>query len=316
MITNAHILFLNCCSFEQPNLTFKNGKLDDCSFDFVEKINMDHIKENILTIKLFMMENYRTENFTFSFVDENYRINFYYTQRGKDFFNSLSTFIRDENNNGEVEFNDCKVRDFFETFEMNKNTAYFIASYDSYEHEYHFCNFLNIPLDSNIFTIYRIRNFLEILNSKCNYDLFSAQSIDESLDCFERQRHMNLRAVKNVIKRGIIQLEIFKSTGFLDFSEFIFLKIPAFALNIECEIFSAGVILRYGLIPPKEYYLDGTPYCTNTPQEEFCESSDYRFQLSDIMAQILAKHSQNFGFVREVRDWKKLKLEKLLSFCE
>lgn len=312
-MNSINIVFFDCCSVENPEVTFKDGIQDDYTVNFLEKISVENIKQEISEICLTLIHKYSITNIQISFVDVNYSKYFYETKEGQDFFNIISQMAKlqfEEIQN--VEFNDCSALQFMKNFELLDDVVYFFCSFNRYDNSYHFLNYLQIPANPNVFIAFEITKWKDVLSSICPFDVFSGQSPEESFDCFGMPRTVNLSEIKWVLQFGVNQTEYFKKSGFLDRSEFIQYPIPPCFLNVESFIFSSSVIIRYKLIPPTEY-LEDKEYCKQSPQEEFCESADYRYLLTDIMCRILAKQCLNFNVVNEIDNWQTLKFKRLIK---
>ena len=307
----VRLIFLNCCSFEKFDNLMADNVIDGFLPTFEERISMENLGNKIEELNGEIQKRFGLEIDEIHFVDQNYLINRFYTDEGKHYFNTLrQSFLDNENL---VRISDCRPDKFFENLKIDNSYAYMIVSYDSFLDEYHFFNYLDIPMNDNIFVCWNLRDIMDVLNSKCFYDAFKADIIDDSLDCFHNKRTFNPKSFKALMEVAIVQTEFLKNAGFLDRERFIQKRIPAWTLNIECAPFSSGIIIRYGLYPEKKYTTDGIVCYKRTVMEHFQESADYRYQILDIMCRVIAKHMLNFGAVRNVEDWQTLTFNRFLA---
>ena len=314
MSTFAEVIILNCSSEEIPRTHLKDGILTGCDFDFSPKVPMDDLRNVIQKVSDVFLLGEPDAELKFRFVDEKYRLTYYQTDAGKEYFNLISGICRDEQNFPDVEFNDCDPVEFIRNHEFKKGVLYIIISYNAFENEYDFFNYLGIPMGENIFVKYNVRNLYEITESKCYYDFFKALPYSESNDFFGNQVTLNKSSVRTLISNAVPQVKFLKKAGLFERERFIADRIPPWVLNIDCAIFSAGIIHRYGLYPTSKYFTTGIKYCTKTVHEKFQESADYRYQILDIMCQVLAKQAVNLGIAKNVTEWREFNFDLLLSY--
>lgn len=319
MATDAMVIFLNVLPKEvSENIFDENGILQTCNFHFEKTIETDNMQEDIDITALKLSDKFSHSYIRFIFVGLNNRIDYFYTDEGKRFYNRISELSTINNSIFSVSFIECSVRDYLSNLEIDPNIHYIFASNKKFEHEYDYANYLSLPMEGNIFYAWGIENIQDVLNSKCFYNIYGNEKNEECFDCFGNTRSFNINSVKNVIKRASIQCKFLKNARILDISEFISAGIPPYVLNIECEIFSAGIIIYYGLFLPKKFTSSGEEIKQNTPQIEFCENSSYRYQLLDTMLRVLFKRAIDFGHNYSVYQnaWHSFNLDTICDVLE
>lgn len=288
MSKNINIIFFNCCGREEFQNQMENGMISGFDVNYSERIPHHDMATTISNIEDFLSNKEMGEIVSIHFVDEHYLINHYYTDEGKSNFNSIRENMIKYTQI--ISFHDCKPGKFLRSFVFNASEVYFIASYDNFHNEYHFFEFLDLSMENNYFVTWNITSFLDITKSKCYYDPFLAEKIDESFDVYGNPTFLDEDNFRGLLREGAIQASYLKEAGFFERERFIQKAIPAWCLNIQSAIFSSGIIRRYGLYPEIKYTEDRTISYVETVMEKFRESADYRCQILDIMCQVLVKH--------------------------
>lgn len=310
-ISKINLYFLNCCSLEKFENVYVDGIIDDFTVEFKERIDMSNFNEKIMILRQSFLEKYDVHIDEIHLMDNNYTINHYYTEKGRKHFNDLKTAVENQGEN--LFINDANTYEEFEKMNFSNDRAHFIADYETFSDEFHFMDNISKCFDNNIFIFWGLRKIEDILSAKCYYDPFSGKKIAISRDCFGMDIFHNPNSIQCFFEFALTQTHYLIEAGFMNRERFVQKAIPAWALNINSCMFSRGVILRYGLFPRSSYTTDGNIEYRFEVMEMFCESADYRYQITDAMLKIVVKLSKNLGFVSNTSNYRLVNIPTILQ---
>lgn len=310
-ISKINLYFLNCCSLEIFENVYENGIITNFTVEFQKRLDINNFQEKVLEIKQKILEIYNCEVEEIYLMDSNYLVNHFYTQEGKEFFNEMRLVAQNQGEN--IFITDSNSYQELEKMNFSKDRAHFIADFNNFNDEYQFMHNISKCFDNNIFIAWNIRSFEDILSCKCYYDPFSGAKIVQSRDCFGNSVHHNVTSVRSFMEYGLTQTIYLINAGFLNRERFVQKKIPAWPLNIESCMFSKGIILRYGLFPEILFTKEGNTEYVFKIQEMFCESADYRYQVTDLMVRVIVKLCSNVGLATGFTDYRDVNLNSNLQ---
>ncbi len=313
MSLRTEVIILNCISREELTPIYKNGEIDNFETTWEQRVNMNNLEDDYGFLKMKFSSSDPESELSMTFIDYQLQYNKYYTREGMLYYNLLADYFEQrERYNFLTAYTGSHIK-FFKEKVFNSEVLYIIVSgWKFFIDEYDFFNHLGIPMARNIFIKTDISSIRDIADAKCYYDVFSAELPKKSLNFFGGVVVYNKKAVSRMLEEGVNNVNYLDSAGVDDRERFITDGIPAWTLTTR-SVFMKGVIVCYGIFPPKKFLDSGEEFCVETIFERFQQSADYRWQINDAMRQVLAKHCENLGLVKRINNYRTVDINKLLS---
>lgn len=281
MAISVNIFLLNISSYEKHNLIYdKNGNPEKTDPEFVHGINlleMDLMKKMIIDK---FPQDFDIE-FSVHFVDPNYKINHYYTDEGKVYYNKLNS-IKTGKESMFYSFHDVSWNNLKNDFYITDEDIYYFMSTDDFVNDYDFFNYLEIKITNNVFVNYNIKSLKDIKDARNPYNIFGTELVEKSLDFFENKVSYNENSVRWMTENGVKHCILLKEALVHKKERYIQSNLPPWCLNVESH-YMKGIILEYEIFPERKIILNEKLCIGKTIQEKFLESAQYRAIILDYM---------------------------------
>lgn len=278
--------------FEQ---SFVNREIDDVKpHSFVVKMNIDKFDQMVASIS----QKFE-DNVTVLFVDEQYQIKYYYTDEGKDYFKKIELLKQKKD---QVQFCNCNWMEFMFNFGGLDDTAnYIFASAENFDNIYDMANFLQLPINSNCYFVWNVKDITECNNAKSYYNIFSSIPRKKQTNSLGEPVIVDLEAIKWIIEHGVRQIQGLIHTGVLKKEAYIQKEVDCWILNPH-SFFSKGIIIEYDLKPKPHPDVQSNILKGLTITEQFNEDAEYRYQIADKICRILCKYGLEFDKITTINN--------------
>lgn len=233
------------------------------------------------------------------FVDQQYQIKYYYSNEGQKELEKLNKLKENSANH----FKNANWHEFFVDFvgiDESFENHYIFATSKNFKDAYYMSNFLSLPFTLNSYYIWNVSDISQVVEAKSYYNVFSVIPKKLQLNSLGENVVVDSVSLNNLIKIAVIQTQSLMKAGFLKNEAFIQSWVDNWCLNPE-SIFIKGVILEYELTP-KAPVDDSKILKGLTIREQFNESSQYRYDILDIMCRCLCKYGLEFGKIQTINN--------------
>lgn len=315
MAGQTYVYFLNFLSRERHIINKVDGKLDDKTeviFEPGADINELGDFENMMNENLVG----DSDNLYVNFVDPYYKVNKFYTDEGKKYYNSVSK-IRRSDMSEFITFHDVDWAVLRDSVTIDSDSNYFFITSDDFVNSYDFFNYLGIKISNNVYVRYGAKSFGDVFGSLERFiGIYGDEEQQETLplslelvnpfnvyggiqygnyqDSYGNEPTYDHDAIEWIIENGITHVEFLKKSGVHYRERFMLSNIPSWCLNVSSH-YMMGIILEYELLPMKNIFSNDVVVTGKTPQEKFLESSEYRARILEYMIKTIL-----FLFVTDV----------------
>ncbi len=264
---NAELVFDPSTKSEKIKSSGPEGTTVSSTPYFVPGIDMDNIS-NIISQ---LISDFGDIPIKIHLIDPNYRIRFFYTEKGKEEYEKLLKLIKEF----EMETHCCSFEEFLKTYSFIVEDDYIFASYKTYKDNYEYVAYLDGILDLNRYYIHGCSTVDDILNYISPLNIFKGPDLREYQTTNGQSQFEDKKVINKMINDGILQLSYLIDAGCLEAENFIQREIPSWVLQVE-NLFMKLVIYHNELFPRKLNFGPSDNSNGKKMQEYFCESGKYR----------------------------------------
>ena len=278
---------------EEFDSTFINREIDNINVkEYKENMNIESIENMIYTVS----EKFKDSVFTV-FVDQQYQLQYYYTDKGLEEHDRIKTL---EEMSETVKVCRCNWMDFIPNFDgIDDSSHYIFMTSKKFKNAYDMANYLQLPLNNNCYFLWNSNDIIDAVDAKCYYNIFSSIKRINQINSLNDKVIEDEEAIKWIVEYGISQIKQMIKAGILAKEAFIQRNVENWAIN-PYSYFSKGIIIEYEMKPKPP--LAGDPKILKGLLiiEEFNRSSEYRFQILDIMMKIICKYGLEFNKITTI----------------
>lgn len=289
----VHVFIVESANEEVMEQVFEDREvvgLTDAKY--IEKLNLDGLEELLKSLEV----RFDREVFV-TFVDKQYQNKHPYSKEGKAELDRIKD-LRDIPDR--IAFCNCDWYEFLPEFsDIDPNNHYVFLSANNFQNCYDFANMLQVNMLGNCYFSWGIKDLREGTNAKSYYNLFSFIKKKDQFNSIGEPVTIDIDAIKWIVEHGVKQVQWMVYAGFLKYESFVQKNIPHWVTNIH-SYYSDAIIREFDLLPKPPVGEESKILKGKTPQEQFNEDAQYRYNVLNYMMTSLCKYGIEFNKIISV----------------
>lgn len=289
----VHVFIVESANEEIMDQVFENREVVGLTeAKYVENLNLDGLDDLFSGLQ----EVFNEEVFM-TFVDKQYQNKHPYSEEGKTELERIKD-LREHPD--QMTFCNCDWFEFMPEFNgIDPNHHYIFVSSKNFKNCYDFANMLQVNMLSNCYFAWGVKELKEVIDAKCYYNLFSNIKRKDQKNSRGEPITIDMDSIKWMVEHGVRQVQWLVHAGVLKYESFLQREIPNWTTNVH-SYYSDAIIREFELIPQPPPGEESKFFIGKTPQEQFNEDAQYRYNILERMMVSLCKYGLEFGKITSI----------------